>query len=207
MTTYIPSLTLPDAVFNNVPASILLPIALGSAVGYATRRMDMRPPPRCFPHVMTESLTLNQPPLRPPAAVFPPVWTTLYGLMGYAAHRAFSLGTSPFNSPGTVSAARHGATLYTIQLGINLAWMPLFYGLNRPVLATIDVATLFGINSYLAWLWATKVDNLSGWLLAPYVAWLGFATYLSFGTGYLNNWDLSPTSAARAGKGEGKKNA
>ncbi|KAL2172061.1 hypothetical protein VTG60DRAFT_431 [Thermothelomyces hinnuleus] len=197
MTTYIPSLTLPDAVFNNVPASIVLPIALGSAVGYATRPATNR----------QESLTLNQPPLRPPAAVFPPVWTTLYGLMGYAAHRAFSLGTSPFNSPGTVSAARHGATLYTIQLGINLAWMPLFYGLNRPVLATIDAATLFGINSYLAWLWATKVDNLSGWLLAPYVAWLGFATYLSFGTGYLNNWDLSPTSAPRAGKGEGKKNA
>ncbi|KAL2184142.1 hypothetical protein L209DRAFT_484489 [Thermothelomyces heterothallicus CBS 203.75] len=89
MTTYIPSLTLPDAVFNNVPASILLPIALGSAVGYATRPATNR----------QESLALNQPPLRPPAAVFPPVWTTLYGLMGYAAHRAFSLGTSPFNSP------------------------------------------------------------------------------------------------------------
>jgi benzodiazapine receptor len=69
--------------------------------------------------------------------------------------------------------------------------MPLFYGLNRPVLATIDAGLLFGINGYLAWLWGTKVDALSGWLLAPYVAWLGFATYLSFGTGYLNNWDLS----------------
>ncbi|KAL2165103.1 hypothetical protein VTH06DRAFT_399 [Thermothelomyces fergusii] len=195
MTTYIPSLTLPDAVFNNAPASIILPIALGSAVGYATRPATDR----------QEALVLNHPPLRPPAAVFPPVWTALYGLMGYAAHRAFSVGTSPFNSPGAISAARHGATLYTIQLGINLAWMPLFYGLNRPVLATVDAAALFGVNSYLAWLWATRVDNLSGWLLAPYVAWLGFATYLSFGTGYLNNWDLSPVSAARVAKGERKK--
>ena len=41
MTTYIPALTLPEAVFNSLPASVLLPIALGSAVGYATRRTFM----------------------------------------------------------------------------------------------------------------------------------------------------------------------
>lgn len=38
MTTYVPQLTLPHAVFSNPAASILLPIALGSAVGYGTRR-------------------------------------------------------------------------------------------------------------------------------------------------------------------------
>ncbi|KAL2145936.1 hypothetical protein VTI28DRAFT_5810 [Corynascus sepedonium] len=198
MTTYIPSLTLPDVVFNNLSGSVLLPIALGSAVGYSTKPATQH----------RESLTLNQPPLRPPAAVFPPVWTALYGLMGYTAHRAISLGTSPLNTTETIAAARHGATLYTIQLGLNLAWMPLFYSLNRPILATVDAAALFGINSYLAWLWGTKVDKLSGWLLVPYVAWLGFATYLSFGTGYLNGWDLSAASAAvRGAKGEGKKDA
>jgi len=190
MTTYIPSLTLPEAIFGSLPGSILLPIALGSAVGYSTRPATNR----------RESLTLKQPPLRPPARVFPPVWTALYGVMGYAAHRAVNLGTSPLNSTDTILAARQGATLYTIQLGLNLAWMPLFYGFNRPILATIDTAALVGINSYLAWLWGTKVDEVAGWLLVPYVVWLGFATYLSFGTGYLNNWDLSPIVS-----GQGKK--
>jgi benzodiazapine receptor len=38
MTTYIPALTLPHQVFENAAASILLPIALGTAVGYAARR-------------------------------------------------------------------------------------------------------------------------------------------------------------------------
>jgi benzodiazapine receptor len=38
MTTYIPLLTLPDAVFRHPAASILLPIALGTAVGFGTRR-------------------------------------------------------------------------------------------------------------------------------------------------------------------------
>lgn len=41
MTTYIPQLTLPEAIFNSMPASILLPIALGTAVGYSTRRESM----------------------------------------------------------------------------------------------------------------------------------------------------------------------
>lgn len=75
--------------------------------------------------------------------------------------------------------------------------MPLFYAFNKPRLATADAAALLGINSYLAWLWGTQVDSLSGWLLAPYVAWLGFATYLSAGTGYLNNWDLSGASGKK----------
>jgi benzodiazapine receptor len=190
MTTYIPSLTLPEAIFGSLPGSVLLPIALGSAVGYSTRPATNR----------RESLTLKQPPLRPPASVFPPVWTALYGVMGYAAHRAVYLGTSPLNTTDTILAARQGATLYTIQLGLNLAWMPLFYGFNQPILATVDAAALFGINSYLAWLWGTKVDEVAGWLLVPYVGWLGFATYLSFGTGYLNDWDLGPIV-----RGQGKK--
>ncbi|KAK4202255.1 putative translocator protein [Triangularia verruculosa] len=181
MTTYIPQLTLPEAVFSSLPVSIILPIGLGSAVGWSTRPKQV---PRTY-------LALKQPPLRPPASVFGPVWTVLYGLMGYAAHRAHRIGTSPLSLPSTISAARHGTTLYTIQLGLNFLWMPLFFGWNRPILATADIVALLGVNGYLAWLWGTKVDAISGWLLTPYVAWLGFATYLSAGTGYLNNWDLS----------------
>lgn len=75
-------------------------------------------------------------------------------------------------------------------MGLNLAWMPLFFGLRRPVEATLDVFALLGINSYLAYTWATAIDQTAGLLLLPYVAWLGFASYLSFGTGYLNGWDL-----------------
>ncbi|KAJ4297226.1 hypothetical protein N0V88_004144 [Collariella sp. IMI 366227] len=191
MTTYIPSLTLPEGIFQNLPASVLLPIAFGTAVGFATKPSTEA----------TEKRALKQP-LRPPASVFPVAWTALYAIMGYAAHRAVFLGTSPLNSPSTILTARHGATLYTIQLGLNLAWMPLFYGLNKPILATADAAALFGINAYLAWLWGTHVDSLSGWLLAPYVAWLGFATYLSAGTGWLNGWDLSGRGSVKA---EGKR--
>jgi len=56
--------------------------------------------------------------------------------------------------------------------------MPLFFGMGRPVEATADIVALTGIASYLAYIWA-QVDPVAGYLLVPYVAWLGYATYLS----------------------------
>ena len=49
--------------------SILIPVALGEAVGlFISGSMDYE--------------TLNKPPLAPPAWLFPIVWTLLYVLMG-----------------------------------------------------------------------------------------------------------------------------
>jgi len=82
--------------------------------------------------------------------------------------------------------------------------MPLFFGLGRPILATVDIISLLGVNVYLASLWGSSVDETSGWLLVPYIAWLGFASYLSAGVGYLNGWDLSNIAAFNSDK-ENKK--
>jgi benzodiazapine receptor len=136
-------------------------------------------------------MSLKQPPFRPPPWVFGPAWTLLYSLMGYAAYRAMSIGTSPSSSPATQEAARAGATLYTIQLGLNLIWTPLFFTLKRPVAATVDIVALLGMTGYLTYLWGFSVDAIAGYCLVPYVAWLSFATYLCAGAGYLNDWDLS----------------
>ncbi|KAK1782064.1 TspO/MBR family-domain-containing protein [Copromyces sp. CBS 386.78] len=186
MTSYIPQLTLPSSIFNSAPASILLPIALGTAVGYGTNRSSDQ---------KRKYQILNQPPLHPPPSVFGPVWTLLYGMMGYASYRAYRIGTSSpsllLNNPSIVPTTYHTSTLYTIQLGLNLIWMPLFFGIRRPIEATIDCAALVGINAYLAYTWGTQVDKVAGWLMVPYVAWLSFATYLSAGSGYLNDWDFS----------------
>lgn len=42
MTTHIPSLTLPSAVFQHTATSVLLPIALGTAIGYSTKREHLQ---------------------------------------------------------------------------------------------------------------------------------------------------------------------
>lgn len=110
---------------------------------------------------------------------------------------------------------QQGATLYTIQLGLNLIWMPLFFGWKRPIEASVDIVGLTGVVGYLAYVWG-QVDEQAGWLLAPYLAWLGFANYLCIGqynrvqevaetlthlgAGYLNGWDFSGKEKSQAGK-------
>ncbi|KAG9907949.1 TspO/MBR-related protein, partial [Aureobasidium melanogenum] len=178
MTTYIPHLTLPSFIFEKPAASVLLPVALGTAVGYSTRPKETQ----------NTYLALRQPPLRPPPWVFGPVWTMLYGAMGYAAFRAWSTAMNSFDAK-KVLLAKQGATLYTIQLALNLIWMPLFFSLKRPIAATVDIVALTGVTGYLAYIWG-QVDEVAAWSLAPYLGWLSFATYLSAGCGYLNNWDF-----------------
>ncbi|KAL9613863.1 MAG: hypothetical protein Q9167_001600 [Letrouitia subvulpina] len=85
---------------------------------------------------------------------------------------------------------QQGATLYTIQLGLNLIWMPLFFKFKRPIEATVDIVCLTGVTGYLAYVWS-QIDQVAAWGIAPYVGWLGFATYLSAGAGYLNNWSFA----------------
>jgi benzodiazapine receptor len=139
---------------------------------------------------------LKQPPLNPPAYVFAPVWTLLYAGMGYASHRAWTAGMdSSFDAQAVADAKvfnqfsvgssllnsfllQHGATLYTIQLGLNLIWMPLFFGFQRPKEAVADIVALVGTTSYLVYVWS-KVDTAASWLMVPYLGWLSFATYLT----------------------------
>ncbi|KAI1487768.1 TspO/MBR family-domain-containing protein [Biscogniauxia mediterranea] len=179
MTTSLPHLTntLTHDIFANPAPSILLPIALGTAVGYSTRPSQTQ----------QTYLSMKQPPLRPPPQVFGPVWTALYGLMGYAAHRAVT--SSPSSSSNPIPL------LYAAQLGLNLAWMPLFFGLRRPALALADLVALLGLNGWLARLYFA-VDPVAGWCAVPYLAWLGFATYLNAGVGHLNGWDISESTLA-----------
>ncbi|OTA99576.1 hypothetical protein M426DRAFT_325045 [Hypoxylon sp. CI-4A] len=175
MTTYLSHLnTIPYDIFANPAASVLLPIALGTSVGFSSRPKTTQ----------TTYLAMKQPPLRPPPQVFGPVWTVLYGLMGYAAHRAV------IRHPSLLASTDDVRSLYTLQLGLNILWMPLFFGLRRPVLALADIVSLVGLNGYLTYLYFS-VDSIAGWCQVPYMVWLGFATYLTAGVGYLNNWDIS----------------
>jgi benzodiazapine receptor len=66
--------------------------------------------------------------------------------------------------------------------------MPLFFVAKRPIEATVDIVALTGVAGYLTYIWG-KVDPIAGWAMVPYLGWLGFATYLSAGVGYLNDWD------------------
>jgi len=177
MTSHIPALTLSPAFFESPYTALLVPLALGNAVAYLTR-----------PDERLKALkALKQPPLTPPPWAYGPAWAALYVAMGYASHRAWSAGSMAGADMETVKLVEHGATLYTIQLGLNLAWMPLFFGLQRPVEASIDIVALVATTGYLAYVW-NQVDSVASSLMVIYLLWLCFATYLSVGCGYLNGW-------------------
>lgn len=103
--------------------------------------------------------------------------------MGYAAHHA------TVASSATTTSRDSAKTLYTSQLVLNWLWMPLFFGLRRPDLALVDVLLLSGNVAGLMQEW-WQADQTAFWLLVPYAGWLGFATYLNAGVGYLNNWRI-----------------
>ncbi len=86
-------------------------------------------------------------------------------------------------------------------------WMPLFFVLKRPIEATVHSVALTGTVGYLTYIWS-QVDPVAAWSIAPYLGWLSFATYLSAGTGYLNNWDFSDKETSEPtdrGSGTGAK--
>ena len=76
---------------------------------------------------------------------------------------------------------QQSATLYTIQLGLNLIYMPLFFKFKRPIEATVDIAALTGTTAYLTYIYS-QIDSVAAWGFAPYLGWLTFATYLSVRT-------------------------
>jgi len=74
---------------------------------------------------------------------------------------------------------------FAVQLALNAAWSPLFFGLHRIDLALADIALLWLaiIGTTMAF-W--KVTPLAGWLFLPYLAWVSFATALNFAIWRLN---------------------
>jgi translocator protein len=186
---YIPYLTFPPFFFSSPIASTLLPFALGIGPGIITRLTSSSAANERFANEESNKyLSLKQPPLSPPAWAFPVVWTVLYPLMGYAAHRAWTVGLASADT-AVRAQTESGATLYTAQLAVNLCFSTLFFTLGRSVEGLVNIATLTGMVGYLAYIWI-GVDQTAAYCLVPYIAWLGFATYLCAGLGYLNDWDL-----------------
>jgi tryptophan-rich sensory protein len=118
--------------------------------------------------------TIAKPSWNPPGWVFGPVWTVLYALMAVAAWLVWR------------RAGWCGALAWwTVQLALNAAWSPLFFGLHRIDLALVDIVALWAaiVGTTVAF-W--KVSPLAGGLFVPYLAWVSFAAVLNFTIWRLN---------------------
>ncbi|KAG7472582.1 hypothetical protein MATL_G00110200 [Megalops atlanticus] len=117
--------------------------------------------------------TLNKPSWRPPNAAFPVVWTALYTGMGYASYLVWKeLG-------GFTEEALVPFGLYGLQLALNWAWTPIFFGAHKIKLALFEIVLLTGTvaATMVSWYPISRTATL---LMAPYLSWLCLATSLNY---------------------------
>ena len=121
---------------------------------------------------------LKKPPWNPPGWIFGPVWTALYAAMALAAWLVWKRGG--------FAAQRRPLVLFLLQLALNAAWTPLFFGLHRPDVAFAEIVLLW-LAIAATVVAFRRVASAAALLLAPYLAWVSFAAVLT-----LALWCLNP---------------
>ena len=123
--------------------------------------------------------SVMQPPLAPPAFLFAIVWTLLYVLMGISAALVFE------KRAGAPVSVRQGLTYYAMSLVVNFTWNIIFFNFRAFLIASLWIVLLLFliIKTVLHYF---KVDKPAAYLQLPYIVWVAFATYLTFGILYLN---------------------
>ena len=120
---------------------------------------------------------LMQPAWAPPAAVFGPVWTVLYALMGIAAWLVWQ--------SGGLQKQRVAIGFFLAQLAVNALWSWLFFAWSLGALAFIDILFLIAlVVATIVCFW--RVRPLAGLLLVPYLLWISFAAALNYSIWHLN---------------------
>ena len=143
-------------------ALIALILGLGSAMGL------LFPPDAWY-------ATLLKPTWNPPSWLFGPVWTALYILMAVALWHTYAQPEDRVRPVG----------LFLVQFVLNLGWTPLFFGMQSPVLAFLDICALW-VTALATALAFGKLRAMAGYLLVPYLLWISFALILN-GTIWLMN--------------------
>lgn len=138
--------------------SILIPLVVGGIVA-----VIMMP--------FMDYKSLEQPPLAPPAILFPIVWSILYILMGISAYLVSKNGPVP--------------KIYYIQLFVNALWSIIFFVFKLRLLAFIWIILLIILVIKMI-IEFYKIDKLSSYLQIPYLLWIIFASYLNLGIYLLN---------------------
>jgi tryptophan-rich sensory protein len=112
---------------------------------------------------------LRKPSWTPPSQAFGPVWTVLYAQMAYSAHRV-----DRSLDPGR----RRAIAFWWLQLGLNAAWTPVFFGARRTGAGAVVICALLPAVAATA-ATSARVDRRAGLLYAPYLAWSTYAAALN----------------------------
>ncbi|WP_282116767.1 TspO/MBR family protein [Cellulophaga baltica] len=150
-----------------ISIAVAICLVIGFLSGFATKAsiLDWYP-------------ALNKPSFNPPNAVFAPVWSVLYVMMGISAGLVWAKG---FHHIWVKTALYH----FIFQLLFNALWSIVFFGLKQPFWALVVIMTLL-ILIILTIRWFKVVHTTAAYLLIPYLLWVCFATALNYKIWELN---------------------
>ncbi len=121
---------------------------------------------------------LAKPAFNPPAWVFGPVWITLFASMGIAASLIWMKGLDRRD-------VRIALGIFIGQLLLNTLWSFIFFGLQNPGAALVEIGLLwFAILATMVSF--ARISKPVAWLLLPYLLWVSFASYLNYAIWSLN---------------------
>lgn len=141
--------------------SILLALAAGAIGSVAT-----------MSEIPTWYAALAKPSFSPPNWIFGPVWTTLYILMGTAAWLVWK-------ADAVRTAKRRALLVYALQLALNTLWSFIFFGMHALGFALVEIVLLWLAIAATIYLFY-PISRTASYLLAPYIAWVSFASFLNY---------------------------
>ena len=151
---------------------IFVTVAICLAVGYISGMVTQSAITTWYP-------TLIKPVFNPPNWVFAPVWTTLFVMMGIAAGLVWNEISS------NEVLVKKALMFFLIQLGLNALWSVLFFGLQNPMLAGLEIIVLW-LLIYETYMQFGKINKIASYLLIPYLIWVSFAAILNVSIWWLN---------------------
>lgn len=119
---------------------------------------------------------LAKPSFNPPNWVFAPVWTALYIAIAVAGWRVW-LSAGP--------SRRLTLGLWLAQWALNAIWSYLFFGIQKPGWALVEIVLLF-FTIVLFMVLAHPLSRAASALFLPYALWVGFATVINGALWQLN---------------------
>ncbi len=138
---------------------IFLPVFLGAVTGLVTM-ID----------VLGWYKQLEKPFFNPPDALFGPVWTGLYILMGISSFLILRANPNAWKQKAGI--------IYFVQLALNFAWTYIFFSFHRIGIALAEIIVLwFFILLMIVTFY--RINKAAGLLQIPYLIWVSFATILN----------------------------
>lgn len=131
-----------------------------------------------IPSISSWYAGLIKPDFAPPNWVFGPVWTTLFALMGIA---TFLIWREGWNRKDVKIALG----VFIVQLVLNTFWSVIFFGLQNPGAAFVEIIFLW-LAILATIIVFAKISKPAAWLLVPYILWVSFAGYLNYSIWILN---------------------